>query len=167
MFSRKLAVCMVLAVVLIFTVSNSYSNGINPPRPSGTDTVKAVCKERSGGSQHELFRTQIVGGANPVESLTFVIKGATEQINIIDVRTITLSAGTVDSDGFVKGSLIRSDGTEEKATKVQVKTNNIPIRLTGFSKTGTRLSIDFATCESIEFSSVTTSNESDRPVMKE
>ncbi len=166
MFSRRFFVCMVIAVVLIFTVRDSYANGINPPRPSGAVAVKAVCKGRSGGNQLEVFRTRIMSGANQVEGITFVIQGATEQIGIMDIRTITLSAGAVDSNGFVNGSLIRKDQTEERTTKVQVKTNNTPLRLTGFSEAGARLSIDFATCEAIEFSSETTSKESRKSIMK-
>jgi len=166
MFSRRFAVCMVLAVAVVFTVRNSYPDGINPPRPSGSSAVKAVCKNRSNGGLHEVFRTQIMSGTNPVESITFVIEDVTEQIDITNIRAITLSAGEVDSNGFVKGSLIRNDQTEERATKVQVKTNNAPLRLTGFSETGARLSIDFATCESIEFDPVTSSKESLSPGKK-
>jgi hypothetical protein len=167
MFSRRLAVCVVLAAAVILNVRNSYPNGINPPRPSGAIVVKAACKDRSGGALHEIFRTRMMSGGSPVESITFVIQGVREQIDIKDIRTITLRSDEVNADGFANGYVVRSDRTEEREAKIQVKTNKAPLRLTGFSQTGETLSIDFATCESIEFSSVTSSNESRRPVMKE
>jgi hypothetical protein len=166
MSSREYTVRVVLVVVMMFAAGNAYPNGINPPRPSGSNAVKTMCKESPSGDGHEIFRTLVMAGSTPLESLSFVIGDVKESINITDIRTITIGIRAVGSDEFAGGALVRTDGTEEKAVRVQVRIKGTPIYLTGFTENGVRLSIDIAKCRSVEFSSAVTPNENHRPVMK-
>jgi len=149
----KCIVSIVLVFAVFLFVGNAYPNGINPPRPSTATIVKATYKEISGGSEHEIYRTRIICGANPIDRLTFIIGFTQEQIDLMDIGTIILNSGGADPDGFIGGTLIRSNGAKEKNIKVQVKTEDTLIFLGGFKKDGTPLKIELTKCESVKFSS--------------
>ena len=166
MLSRICVAIVVLSLAVIVNIDNAYANGIDPPRPSSAVVVKTICKENTGGGEYEIFRTQLMNGPNPIDSIIFLIGGVEEQLSMSDISNISISAGTVDLNGFAKGSLIRSDGTKEQTIKVQVAKKNVATCLTGFGKTGTRLSIDLVKCKSIEFSSAITPIDIHRPAAK-
>ena len=166
MFSGKRSAALITVLAVILSAEMAFSNGINPPRPSSANIVSAIYKERSGGKQRKIFRARITKNGESADSLKFRIDGATEQIDITVIRSITFTTRKIGPDGFIKARLVRSDVTEEKSVMVQVKANNKEISLAGFEENGTRVSIDLTKCKRVEFSSIITPNGSYRPVEK-
>jgi len=159
---------LVLCIIAILTVETAYPNGRQPPRSSDVSLVKATCEERSGGHIYEIIRARVTGGEGSDETLRVVIGSVGERMAIADIKTLTLPTAQVDQDGFIKATLLRSDGTEEKSVMVQVRSGKAKLRLVGFRSNGASVNIDLARCKTVEFSSAapSASDSNDRPEPK-
>jgi hypothetical protein len=173
MFSSKGMVVIIILLITI-TAESAFCNGINPPRPKGSFIVTAVCKERKSNRQHQFLRTRIkYGDKTAKEYMKFQIGDATEQIAASDIESITLNATSIDPDGFIKATLVRTNDSEKTTVMLQVKTSGNNVKLEGFNKDGKKESINLSDCKSIRFTSSNTSNADDsnkdthRAIMKQ
>ncbi len=159
---------LVSCIIAIFTVETAYPNGRQPPPSSDVFQVKATCEERSGGHLHEILRARVTGGEGSDETLGVLIGSVSERMTIADIKTLTLPTAQVDQDGFMKATLLRSDGTQAESVMVQVRSGNAKLRLAGFRSNGASIKIDLSRCKKVEFSSPapSASDSDERPEPK-
>lgn len=158
MNARRFSVIFIFSAIIVLIASGASPNGINPPRPRHGALVTAICKEKSSDHLHEIFRVRVKIGDNSIEALIFQINNVSEEIAISDIKSLSFKTNGIDHDGFIKTTLVRPDGSEEKSAMVQVRTTNENVELAGFTRNGTRFKIELLKCTIIEFSSATTSD---------
>ena len=158
MNTRRFSVIFIFSAILVLIGSGAFPNGINPPRPRHGALVAAICKEKSSDRLHDIFRVRVKIGDNSLEGLIFQIDSVSEEIAISDIKSLSLNTTGVDHDGFIKATLVRADGSEEKSAMVQVRATNKNVELAGFTRNGTRFKIELLKCTIVEFSSATTSD---------
>ena len=161
MHSNRIVIGALFFIASTLSVETALPNGINPPRPSGATAVTTLCKEKQNDNELKIFRTRIKYGNKPAKTIKFRIGGTTEQLALSSIGLITLGASSVDSDGFVKAYLVRSDDTERIPVMLQVKQNDKVLRFSGFTEDGAAVNIDSTNCKSMGFSSSTTSSGED------
>ena len=140
----------ILAVTTLF-VADTFSNGINPPRPRGTSAITATCVEKSGDLLHTIFRARVTGGTSP-RAITFRASGGSEELDIADIEAITLTSHNIEETGFSAARLMRRDGRKEELGSVLVVSKETPLEVGGFDSAGKRIDIKLSSCKTIKFS---------------
>jgi len=156
-------VCYLASLSVTIVVAPAYANGRSSPRSADMSLVKAVCEERSDERRLEIFRARLVGGDGPGETLNVRFGNAGEQLGIVTIRSLTLPRDRRQSDGFVSGTVIRENDKKEAPVMVQVGTAKSPVRLTGFTATGTSVGVDLAKCKKVDFSPLKASDAESKP----
>jgi hypothetical protein len=129
--------------------AESYGNGINPPRQSGSKTVVATCTDRATGEATTIQRTRIFI-AEPSGSLELRIgKSAASTLQLSKVIRVQIPSAKTMSDGFAKASLELLDPGYEGPGFVRLEVNTTPVRLTGFSADLRRVDVPLATCKEL------------------
>ncbi|MCK5347616.1 MAG: hypothetical protein KAR20_29610, partial [Candidatus Heimdallarchaeota archaeon] len=152
---RRLSFNFIIGVIVVFTASGAFPNNLDPPRPRHGAPITAICKEKSSDRQHEIFSVQVKIGDNSLKAFIFQIDSASEKIAISNIKSLSLNTSGVDHDGFIKATLVRADGSEEKSAMVQVRLTNENVELVGFKRDGTRIKIELLKCTLIKFFSAT------------
>jgi hypothetical protein len=158
---------LVFSIMVVLTVDTAYPNGRTSPHSKDISVVKATCTDRSDGERHVVSRTQITGVEGSSQMLSVLTKGVREELSLADIKRLTLPTAQVNGEGFMKATVVRRDGTEEREALVQVKSGPSKFHLEGFKGDGIKTSIDLSTCKELEFSSAAgAGNSKNQPVMK-
>ena len=165
---RRLSISVVLFLIASLIVAPAQANGRKPPRASDISPVKATCEERSGGHRLEIFRARVSVGDKSAEKLSILNGGASEQIAISELKTLTLANARVDPDGFMKATLVRRDDNEKRSVRVKVRSGKANLALVGFRQDGAGVTIGLSRCKTVAFVSGARSAGSSegQPVMK-
>ncbi len=170
MCSNRSGILAVIILLLTLRADTVLANGINPPRPSGSTVVTAICKDRND-HERKIFRARIKYGKQAADKMKLRIENTVEKVPLSDIAAVTLEATSADSDGYAKASLVRRGDTEKTKVMLQVKQGGKAVRLTGFTEDGAVMSIDLIKCGTMEFSSGSSGSDDDagqshQPVMK-
>lgn len=162
----KYTLTVIAGILCSFGATHVLANGINPPRPVGSIIVKAVCTTRTDSGKKTFFRARIDDGA-PGDFLQIKLSDDSESLRIADIKSISFVSSQVSDSGYLDAKLIRRGAANEEPASVQVQAkNNSPIALTGFSSTGSAVSIALSDCTAIDISPSSDSNETPRPAPK-
>jgi hypothetical protein len=151
--------------LVIGNVQLAFGNGRTVPQPMGASPLKASCIQIDGG-QLEIFRARLINGDDFDETLEVTSGGVTEDLSLREIKLLRFLTTEINADGLMKAKIVRTGGTEETSSMVQVRSGGTAIRLTGFKSNGTKLSIDLSSCQAVELSSLQEGepNSSYRPV---
>jgi hypothetical protein len=151
---------VVLIGLLVGTLGAGYvlANGINPPQPRDSVTVKATCTTRTQQSVKEIFRARITGTESN-KSLNLRIAGVVEEASIAGIKSIRFASSKVGNDGYLAARVVRQGAENGESILVQVKAGKTDLILVGFSDTGSAVRVRLSDCAAIDFSP--SSNSSD------
>lgn len=151
MIVRYRRASLVLSAMVVMSAAVADANGINPPRVKGASVVTASCLERATRSQREFLRARIRAGGQSFDVLSLRVGDTTEDVPIRDIASIRLAGTPIDRDGFLAGSFMRRDAQASEPIAVSVRTSDAAVRLAGFSKAGSPVTIELAKCEQVDF----------------
>ena len=92
---NRMVMGLLITVSCIFISTISFSNGINPPRPTQFPVLAEYTKTNDNKT-HKLYRVHVKGGTSSYKSLTFQIDESDEDILLKDIQKITILSNIVD-----------------------------------------------------------------------
>lgn len=151
---RRFSVVFIFCVIVVLAASEAFPNGMSPPRPAAAAKriISAKFKDKYSDLQHEIFRVWVKSGDHSSRTFTFQIDNVIQEISIATIETLSLSADEVDRDGFIKATFVLASSNKEKSAKVQVKTTNGNVKLTGFTDNGKEYNVELSDCKIVKFS---------------
>ena len=138
----------------------AFPNGINPPRPSGGQTTDAVCKDRGSGEATTVRRARILvdQSAGTLWLRTGVEAGRRAQLASIGRIVIapTTAEPETNTDGEAAATISLLQPAYEGPGFVRLREGTKPVRLVGFSDSGTRVDLPLARCAELVLTTLTT-----------
>lgn len=149
MDSFRLASALVLSLALALAAGPASPNGRTPPRTEELVFLKATCEAKSGDV--EVFRARVVDAKGAAQSLAVRTGDATEQVAIRDVKAIAFTSDRADKNGFAKAKLTREGDDADAPVLLRVRTQDGPLRLTGFKADGSDVRMSLLQCRKLSF----------------
>lgn len=147
-------------------VASVEANGINPPRPVGSETVVVSCVDRASGGITILQRAQISDG-NSSRSLEVQLgNDAPRTVQLSQLRRLQFHSGKPRPDGFVNATLELAEPVFVGKAIVKVRTGNKPVLISGFSTASERAALSLGSCKELEFKKAPPSEPEHRDAMK-
>ena len=159
MLTMKRSVPLVAVAMLIF-LPPAFSNGINPPRPSGGQTTDAVCKDRANATQTTVRRARI--RIDEPEGTVWLRTGTepARRVQLASVGRIAVASTAaepeINSDGETAATITLLQPAYEGPGFVRLREGTKPVRLVGFSDAGTRVDLPLARCAELVLTTPTT-----------
>ena len=150
---RTCLLLLLLGTLIIGNFQIAFGNGRTPPQTIGASPLKAICGQ-SEGEQLEIFRVRLIDGDDFDGTLKVTVDGVTEGLSLNEVSQLKFLTKEINSDGFMKAEISRTDTDKETSAMVQVRSGDTTIRLRGFRSSGTSVSIDLSRCQAVAFSLV-------------
>lgn len=146
---------LIASMCVMLFVSPAHPNGRTSPRPSDMVLVTAICEDRSDESRHKILRARIISTDGSTLTLNIRVGAVSEQLAIPQIKILELPDDKIDSDGFMRGVIIRYvDNREVKIDTaiVQVTSDKFPIFINGFTADGEKISVPLDQCKRVSFS---------------
>lgn len=135
--------------------SPAFGNGINPPRPSGSQTVEANCTDRGSGAITTLQRVRLAADeASPMIELR-IGAAAASMHQLAQVAAIRIPSVKAKPDGFVKATLELREPDYQGPGFVRVRVDGKPVQLTGFGAGLARVTIPLESCKALTLTAST------------
>lgn len=151
MYTATRLICCIVGMSATLVVAPVFPNGRTSPLLADMVLVRAICEDRSDGSQHEILRARVVSSDGVAKPLDVRVGTASEQLGISRIKSMKLPSDISDSDGFMSAAIIREDDQHEMAMMVQVGSAKSPLRLVGFTSDGSSISVDLSQCKKVDF----------------
>jgi hypothetical protein len=141
-----------MAASCLFIVQQADANGINPPRPSGSELVTARCTLRTPGAPRTLERAR-VDAADSTDGLQLRLGPEKAQaIPLTKIARIRVPSRTLRADGFAKALIDVREPSYQGAGWIRLKDSTGSIVLTGFAASSPgRVEIPLASCKELSF----------------
>ncbi|MBS0345866.1 MAG: hypothetical protein JSR69_05335 [Proteobacteria bacterium] len=144
----------------------AFGNGINPPRPSGSQTIEARCTDRDSGETTTLQRARLAADeASPMIELR-IGNAAASTLQLAQVAAIRMPSAKAKPDGFAKATLELRNPDYQGPGFVRVRVDGKPVQLTGFTEARARVTIPLESCKALTLSASTAPLEDGRGVPK-
>jgi hypothetical protein len=138
-----------LACVAGLLATAAQGNGINPPRPGGSQAVEAQCADRQTGEIRIVQRARITVD-KPVGTLDVRLRmGKPQQLQLAQIERLAIKAGKPGTDGFGKATLALRQPAFNGEGFVQLSVDGKPVRLTGFSPAQERVDLPLQRCKEL------------------
>ena len=127
----RIRTCLLLLLTGTFIIGNfqiAFGNGRIPPQTSGASPLKAICS-KSEGEQLEIFRVRLIDGDDFDGTLKVTVDGVTEEFSLNEVSQLKFFTKEINSDGFMKVEISRTDTDKKISAMVQVRSGDTTIRL--------------------------------------
>lgn len=147
-------------------VASAEANGINPPRPVGSETVVASCIDRASGGIATLQRAQITDGDSSRPLEVQLGKEAPRTVQLSQLRRLQFHSGKPRPDGFAKATLEVAEPVFVGEAFVKVRAGKKPVLISGFSTAFERVEISLGSCKELAFKKAPPSEPEYRDVMK-
>ena len=147
----KLRLFQALALMSCLFAASAGANGINPPRPVGSETVMASCTDRTSSKVTILQRVRIAYGDASAPLEVRLGKTPPQAVQLSKVRRIQFHAGKPKPDGFAKAMIEIEEPPSVGEGAVKVRANKRPVRISGFSPASEHVEIALENCKELEF----------------
>lgn len=141
--------------------TESYGNGINPPRPSGAKIVEATCTDRKTGNTTIIQRARITIDEPSGSLVLRVGQSPARTLQLSQVIRLQIASAKPESDGFAKAIMELIDPGYIGSGYVRLKAKGQPVRLTGFTADLERVDKPLGTCKELTIRA-STSSEAER-----
>ncbi len=140
---------LILLFLLVLLTTTAHANGINPPRPSGSETIEALCTDRKSGNTTTVQRARMTVD-EPTGGLEVRLeKSDAQTLRLSRITRVQLATGKPNSDGFAEASLELLEPSYRGEGFVKLRVNGKPVRLAGFSADLRRVDIPLESCREL------------------
>jgi len=151
----KLYIVLLTAIFSLFTINNSFANGINPPRPKDFP-IEAECTTINSSNTNKLYRVSIKeetseDDASYGKTLKFVDDWGGELIQLKEIQKVIITSKELTEDKFIDVKVMFADEDELQPGKLRVKRNGKLLKLSGYKENGRKSSIALTKCTEITF----------------
>lgn len=144
----------ICTVFLALISLHANGNGINPPRPSGTETIALSCVDRGTGDSITVLRAKIIGETELSSWLEARLgKAAPQRLQLSQITRIQLPSGKPLANGFSKAELEIREPNYSGTGMVRSRIKGKSVRITGFSSDLERIELPLESCKDITQSS--------------
>ena len=148
----------VVLLVAFMSIPDAEANGINPPRPAGSEIVQATCVVRKSGATVVIQRARMTvdesGGLLEVR----LDQSTPQTVPLAQFRRIQFHKGTHTQDGFAKSTLDLINPPYEGEGLVRVRTGGKAIRINGFDASSRPIELPLERCKELVIETMSTSD---------
>jgi hypothetical protein len=138
-----------LACLASLLAPAAHGNGINPPRPTGAQTVEAQCTDRQTGETRLVQRARITVD-KPDGALELRLRqGKPQRLQLAQIERVSIKAGKPGVDGFGKATLVLLEPAFKGEGFVRLNVGGKPVRLTGFTLAQDRVDVPLQRCKEL------------------
>lgn len=148
MVKRPRCYLLLLCLPWLLT-SKAYSNGINPPRPTGTQTVEASCTDRKSGEVLTVLRARVAADKLAGALEVRLGNASPRDLQLSQIGRVRIASGKSNSGGFAKAFFELREPSYEGEGFVRLTVKGAPVRLTGFSAALERVDIPLQLCREL------------------
>lgn len=148
---NRIVMGLIITVSCIFISKISFSNGINPPRPTQFPVLAEYTKTNDSKT-HKLYRVHVKSGTSSYKSLTFQTDESNEDIPLYEIQKITILSSTPNDNGLIQVELLLLNDEESQPSMLIAKKGATILKLSGFKSNGNKSSIALTKCKEINFS---------------
>jgi hypothetical protein len=155
MIFHKLHISLLIAILLLFIINDSFGNGINPPRPKDFP-VEAECTAISNSNTKKLYRVSIKEensdhNASYVKTLEFIDDWGADYIQLYEIQKIIITSNELIEDKFIDVKLLLTEQDKFQTGKLRAAINGKILKLSGYEQNGRKSSIAITKCKEIAF----------------
>ena len=141
----------ILFITLLILSINANANGINPPRPSGSETVHASCQYRDTDTTIKVERVRVRSSVSKT-ALYISFAGLPQKlVQLSDIDLIRMLQPEPDANGYVYVELHLNSPSYIGNGYVLISFGDQEFELIGFTKDRTRISFPITRCKEIDF----------------